>query len=161
MEGWLQLLGVILGIAGTAILQEIRWRRREKANLDERRTKAYEGLLAVSDLCYSAACEQAELQQGLNRWNGRSRLAVLKATKLDERLLMIQEEIAGALAAVRMHGSPEAVAVAEEMFAAVAAPLLQPERDTSAQFDELTMRKAAFLDVVRRESGAERLAPAS
>lgn len=157
LEGW----KLVVGFVAAALLQEIRWRRRDRATTNDRRANAYERFLAISDLAYSAVTEQVDLQRGLNVWNGRTRLAMLKATKLDERLVMIQEEIAGALAAVRIHGTPEGVAVAEQMFAAVAAPLLQPEREPSAQLDELTMRKAAFLDVVRRESGAETLARAS
>lgn len=157
LEGWKLIAGFIAAV----LLQEVRWRRREKASLNERRVQAYERFLAVSDLCYAAAREQADLQRGLNRWNGSSRVAVVKATKLDERLPKVQEEVAAALAAVRIHGTAEAVTVAEKMFAAVAAPLLRQEGDPNLQFVELTSSKGAFLDVVRRESGADQLAPAS
>lgn len=159
MEYWIEIIIAALGIGATAVGQEIRWRRKARAKADEQRAQAYERLLAVADLCYSALREFADLQRGLGWWNGRSRLAVLRATKLDERMADLMERLSAAVASVRMYGTQDGVVVAEELLAAMSAPLLQhglPEEE----FEHLTKSKAAFLDVVRREAGAPALVAA-
>lgn len=160
MEYWIDIIGIAVTAIGAAIAQEIRWRRKERAKANEQRAIAYERLLAVSDLCYSVLLEFADLQRGLGWWNGRSRLAVLRGTKLDERMADLMERLAAAVASVRMYGTQDGVVVAEDMLAAMSAPLLQQGLQPNEEFEHLTRSKAAFLDVVRREAGAPALAAA-
>lgn len=97
----------------------------------------------------------AGLQRGLHCWNGKSRLQVLKATLLDERLLRLAEEIAGAVGGVRLHGTPEAIVAAEEVLAAVGACLLDTEIGEEDALVNLTTARSRFVEVIRHEAGLD------
>lgn len=150
MELWPEIMAAVIALLGALLAQELRWRRRAAARERQQRQLAYERLLSVSDLTFCAAREFAELNDGLHWWNGSSRLRLMKATKLDERMLRLGEEFAKAVNIVKLYGSPAAVAAAEEMLAAVAAPLLQPGSHDD-QLQILKDRRAIFVNTGRRE----------
>lgn len=149
----METIAAALGIGATAVGQEIRWRRRMRAQAVRQREEAYDRLLAITDLTYSAAQELAELQRDLHWWNGSARLRVLKGTKLDERLFGLMEEIASAMGGIRSRGTPEAVAAAESVLAAVGTPLFDPLVSDEDALEELFRARSAFVDVVRVEGG--------
>ncbi len=153
MEWWPEIMAAVMALVGGLIGQELRWRRRTAAREHQQRRLAYERLLSVSDLTFCAAQEFAELNDGLHWWNGTSRLRLMKATKLDERMLKLSEEFARAVNSVKLHGSPTAVAAAEDMLAAVAAPLLEPGGNND-QLQRLKDRREIFVNTVRREEGS-------
>lgn len=153
MELWPEIVAAVVALVSGLLGQELRWRRRTAAREHQQRQLAYERLLSVSDLTFSAARELAELKEGLHWWNGSSRLRVMKGTKLDERMLELSEEFARAVNIVKLYGSPGAVAAAEEMLAAVAAPLLEPGVNED-QLQRLKDRREIFVNTVRREQGS-------
>lgn len=155
----MEVITMLAGACLSFIAQEIRWRRREKSEAKAARVRAYLDLLSRSELCYSALCEAAHLQRGLGWWNGRTRLELMRQTKLDQRLFTYSDELARALAAIRIHGSPEGVVSAKALLESISAPLLETDSDAEDMLERFTEARDRFVQVIRKEGGSGALPP--
>jgi hypothetical protein len=81
----------------------------------------------------------------------------MRGTKLDERMLKLLEEIAGAVSAVRIYGTASATEAAEELLNAVGGPLVETDRGEGEMFANMIGSRTSFLTVVRRELRSEPL----
>lgn len=149
MDSLIAIIQVILSALIAYLLQEIRWRRKQKRAASALSARACCEFLVASDLAFSAAQETARLSEGLHWWNGRERLRLMKATRLDDRLLESSENLAEMLAKIRTYGTTEARKASEEMLTAVASVLRNRQVDFDAQLEAYTQRRNELLQAAR------------